>query len=63
MIRSTKALGIDLVDVFGAGRTRREPATLRHHFQTADGGAVSGRAAKDAVYFFTRQFCRRDLLG
>src|SRR5450756_306939 len=63
MILSTKALRIDLVDVFGAGRTSREPAALCHHLQPADGSAVARRVGEDSLDFFARQFGELNLLG
>src|SRR5437763_17059342 len=41
MIVILKALRVDLVDVLGAGRPGREPATIGHDLQPADGSAVT----------------------
>src|SRR5450759_2072303 len=42
MIRPVETFRIDLVDVFGPGRPRREPAVLRAHLDAADRRAVAG---------------------
>jgi hypothetical protein len=63
MIRSPEALCIDLLDVFGPGRTRREPSVLGYHFQPADGRAVARRTGEDGLDFFTRQLGELNLLG
>ena len=62
MIRSTKALGIDLVDVFGAGWARRKPSTLRHYFQAADGCIVARSLGENGLEFFASQLRRPYLL-
>src|SRR6516162_11291691 len=41
-----EALGVDFVDVFGAGRTGRKPATCRHNFQTPDRSVVARSAGQ-----------------
>ena len=41
MRRALEALRVDLVDVFGAGGPRREPAVFRHNFQSADGSLIA----------------------
>ncbi len=38
-----KAFGVDLVNIFGSGGTRREPAAARGYFHPADGRVVAGR--------------------
>src|SRR6185436_2016939 len=40
VVGADEALGVDLVDVFGARRPRRIPAALRDHLDAADRGAV-----------------------
>src|SRR5208282_10698 len=62
VIRATKALGVYLIDVFGAGRTRREPSAGGGCLQTADGCAVAGSPGEDALDFFAGQLGRRYLL-
>src|SRR2546425_12530670 len=44
MLLVAETLRVNLVNVFRAGRTRREPSTRRHDFQAADGGVVAGSA-------------------
>src|SRR4029450_9731348 len=44
VLDSAKALRVQLVDIFGAGRTRREPPGRGEDLQPADGGAVAGAA-------------------
>jgi hypothetical protein len=63
MIRSPVALRINLVDVFRSGRTRREPSTLGHDFQPADGFAVAGSLSEDCLNFFARQLGQLYLPG
>ena len=61
MIRSPETLRINLVDVLGPRRTRREPSVLGRHFQPANGSAVARRAGQDRLDLFTRQFGDLDL--
>src|ERR1700689_981185 len=44
-----KALGVDLVDVLGPGRPRREPAAARDHLHAADGGIVARRVGQNSI--------------
>ncbi len=44
VIDALEALGVDLVDVLGAGRARGEPAVLGHDLQPADRRPVAGRS-------------------
>ena len=62
MIRSPEALRIDLVDILGPRRTRREPSALGHHLQPADGSAVARRVGEDGLDFFAGQLGEPDLL-
>ncbi len=57
-----KALGVDLVDVLGAGRPRREPAALGHHLQPADRRAVAGGPGEDRQDLSPGQLGGLDLL-
>ena len=41
-----EALGINLVDVFGAGRTGRKPAAAGYDFEAPDGCVVAGSASQ-----------------
>src|SRR5882672_6852112 len=43
MVRTAITLGVDLVDVFGAGWSRGEPAPVRDHLESADRSVVPGR--------------------
>ena len=56
MLGATETLGIYLVDIFGAGRTRREPAASGVHLQAADGCAVAGSLGDNALDFLAGQF-------
>ena len=42
VVAAAKALRVELVDVFRAGRTRREPTVRGDDLQAADGRAVAG---------------------
>src|ERR1700759_747504 len=44
---AVEALGVDLVDLLGARRPRRNPAALRTDADAADGRAVAGRLRDD----------------
>ena len=48
VVLALKALGIDLVDILGAGRAGGEPAVRGHHLQPADGRAVARRRGEHA---------------
>jgi len=58
-----EGLGVDLVDVFGAGGARGEPAVLRCHLQPADGGLVAGSFGEDGGDGFACQCLGGDLSG
>ena len=60
---AVEAFGVDLVDVFGAGGPRGEPAILRRHLQPADGRVVAGRFGQDRSDRLARQRLRGDLRG
>ena len=47
--RPLERLGVDLVDVLGAGRAGGEPAVLGDHLEAADRRAVAGRGVSVAV--------------
>src|SRR5882757_644243 len=51
-----KTLGVDLVDILGARRTRREPAAFRGDFDAADGCVVARRVRQHLVDFFAHKF-------
>src|ERR1017187_7487119 len=56
-----ETFGIDLVNVFGAGRPRREPAAPRHHFEAADWGPVPRGACEHGFDGVAGQLARRHL--
>ena len=49
VILAAETLGIDLVDVFGAGRARGKPAVLGDDLDAADRRIVAGRAREHAL--------------
>ena len=49
VVLAPEALGVDLVDVLGAGRARREPAALGDDLEAADLGVVARRRVSTAV--------------
>ena len=51
MILAEEALGVNLVDFFGARRARREPPILRDHLNPANRAAVSGRCGQNCSIF------------
>jgi len=55
MFLAAKAFRIDLVNLFGARRTSRKPATLSNHFHPADGLAISGRMRENGLNLLPRQ--------
>src|SRR5882757_8103906 len=62
MIRPPEALRINLVDVFGPGRTRREPSAVRNHLQAADRCTIAWRMSEDALDWLAGEVCGPDLL-
>src|SRR5580692_1089164 len=67
MIGAAKALRVNLVDLFGARRTRRKPSTLRDDLDAADSRIVAGRNGQRLDDFLARelavgQLIRRQLL-
>src|SRR3989338_6794818 len=59
--RIAKALGVDLVDVFGARRPRSEPATLADHLDAANRRAIARRLVEHLGNGITGQFAAADL--
>src|SRR5207249_10464903 len=47
MIEVATTLGVNLVNVFGAGRTRGKPSVLRNHLDAANGIAIARRGRQD----------------
>ena len=62
VVVSPKTLGVYLVDVFCAGRTRRKPSARGNHLHTADRCAVARSLGQDALDFFASQLSRPYLL-
>src|SRR5689334_19302962 len=56
-------LGVDLVDILGAGRSRGEPPAIGHHLQSTDRRAVPRRLREDRLYLPARELLRLHLLG
>ena len=63
MIFAHETFGVDLVDVFGTGWTRREPAILGHDLEAADGLIVPRCMAEHAENRLTGQFGGFHLIG
>src|SRR5579863_4492923 len=63
VILTFKTLGADFVNLFGTGRTRREPSVLRRHFDSADCRAVARSDRHCTENFLTGDFARIQLLG
>src|SRR5476651_1553029 len=61
VILAHEALGVDLVDLFGAGRTCGEPALVRRYLDPADGGLVPGRLRYDGIDRVARKLARAKL--
>src|SRR5712671_6610326 len=61
MVAPLEALRVELVDVFGARGTRREPAARSDHFQPADGRVVPRRRREPRGDPLTRELGGRDL--
>src|ERR1700733_2777648 len=50
-----KAFGVDLVDLFGAGWTRREPTTLSNYLDSANCLAIPGRVGENRLNLLPSQ--------
>ena len=57
-----EALGVDLVDVFGARWARSEPSVFGHDLQAANRLMIAGGMAQNLRDGFTRQGSRLDLI-
>src|SRR5690606_38451110 len=55
-----EAFGVDLVDVLGPRRARREPATGGDHLDATDGGPVAGRLVEHLLDRLAGQFSAPD---
>ena len=62
VLAAAEAFGVDLVDVFGAGRPRGEPAALRDHLDAADRIAVARRIGQDPLDLLAGQFASPNVL-
>src|SRR5438874_9916278 len=62
MVRTLEALRIDLVDVFGPGRTRRKPSAFSNHLQAANRCAIAWRMSEDSLDWLAGKICGSDLL-
>ncbi len=62
MIGTLKALGIDLVDILGAGGTRRKPSVRSDDLCASDRRVVTGRPIVDALNRFAPQLTDMQLL-
>src|SRR5688572_11567583 len=60
---AVEALRVDLVDVLGAGRPRREPAVLRDDLEPADRRAVAGRLGQHGLDRLAGELVALHLLG
>ena len=63
MLGRAETLGVDLVDVFRAGRPRGEPAVFRHDLQPAEVRAIARRLGELGRDLFARERGRRELVG
>src|SRR5690349_83709 len=62
VVVADEAFRVDLVDILGPRRTRREPAIFGHDLKAANGLVVTRRMAENALDRFTRQCSRGDLI-
>src|SRR5580704_4754923 len=63
VVFAAKALRIDLVDVLGPRRARREPAVLSHDLDAAERLTVAGRGRERRSYLLAAQFRHRQFLA
>src|SRR5579863_9620055 len=61
MFGSPEAFRVNLVNIFGPGRARREPAAGSGDFPPADGSSVSGRLGEHSLDWFPPQLGEVDL--
>src|SRR5487761_103079 len=62
VIGAAEALGVDLVDLFGARWPRGKPAAFRDHLDAADRRAIAWGGAEDTCDLFAGEFGRFDAL-
>jgi hypothetical protein len=55
MIFALEAFGVDLVNVLGAGRPRREPPAAGHDLETSNGRVISKRTSQSRRDGFARE--------
>src|ERR1700690_4532527 len=63
MFVTEEAFGVDFVNLLGSGRTRREPAIVGGHFNTADLVAVAGRVGQHLADRLSGELGRVDVRG
>src|SRR5271157_1897989 len=63
VLGATEGFGVQLVDVFGAGRAGGEPAGRGDHLEPADRRAVAGGGGQRRDDLLAREFFRRHLRG
>ncbi len=63
VILAPKALGVNLVDLFCAGRASGEPAVLGDYFEAANGGVVARGVGQLGQNRLSGQFTGADLSG
>ena len=61
MSLTLKALGVNLVDLFGARRTRRKPSALGDHLDSADCRTVARRDGQRVENLLAREFAINQL--
>src|SRR5258708_3338261 len=63
MLGTAEALGVDLIDVLCARRTRREPAAFGRYLDPADGRVVTRRLGNYGLDRLAGEFLGVDLVG
>src|SRR5260221_4779100 len=58
VILTLKALGVNLVNLFGARRTRRKPSALRDHLDSTDSRSIAWCNSQSLENFLAREFAR-----
>src|ERR1051325_3086600 len=62
MVRTSEALRINLVDVLGPGRTRREPSVCCYNFQSSEGSAIPRCVGENSLDLFPGELFQPDLI-
>src|SRR5262249_20785296 len=63
VLGAAEALGVELVDVLGARRARREPAAVGDDLDAADRIAAAGRRGQDSAHRLPGELADIDVLG